>query len=218
MSSTLTIPAGDLGPPGAGVHGHRVKVTAGGAARDRVVYYEGERIYFRPLELDDEPLLRRWINDPASREYLRHIAPTNALREREWIESLGKSPTDYVFGITVKSGDRLIGSTGLHRIETVGRKAELGLLIGEKSYRGRGYGREALKLALKYAFEALNLNRVGLHVYADNWRAIRTYQKVGFVQEGCARQAAYVGGRYQDIYSFGILRSEWEKLYGTVVE
>jgi RimJ/RimL family protein N-acetyltransferase len=202
-----------MNSPKVPLRGNRVKVVSCHSA-ERVVFYEGQRIYFRPLELDDELLLRKFINDPANWRFLRNVQPLNSVREREWIESLGKSGTDYVFGITLKQGDRLIGVTGLHQVSLVNRSAVFGINLGDTAQQGRGYGREATQLVLRYAFEELNLNRVELSVYSDNWRAIRMYQKVGFVQEGCARQAHYGNGRYQDEYRFGILRSEWESLYG----
>lgn len=177
---------------------------------DRVVYYEGDRIYFRPLEVEDEPRLRRWINNPVNWRTLLHRPPLNAVREREWVESLGKSTTDYVFGVVIKQGDRLIGTTGLHRVNAVNRSAVFGICIGDTAFQNRGYGREAVRLALRYGFEEINLYRVELDVFADNWRAIRTYQKAGFVYEGCFREAAFRGGVYQDIYRFSILQREWE--------
>ncbi|HOA72351.1 MAG TPA: GNAT family protein [Phycisphaerae bacterium] len=213
MSSVLTIPSSDTNSPKVHLRGSRVKVVSC-HSDERIMFYEGQRIYLRPLELEDELLLRKFVNDPANWRFLRNVQPLNGVREREWIESLGKSGTDYVFGITLKQGDRLIGVAGLHQVNWVNRSAVFGINIGDTTQQGRGYGREATQLVLRYAFEELNLNRVELSVYADNWRAIRLYQKVGFVAEGCARQARYSNGRYQDEYRFGILRSEWEALYG----
>lgn len=214
MSSALVIPANEKSPPPSVRGSSRVRLASAAVSDQPVVFYEGQRIYFRPLEVEDEPLLKRFVNDPANWRFLRHSPPLNGAREREWIESLGKSNSDYAFGITVKQGDRLIGVVGLHQVNLVNRSAVFGINVGDASYQGRGYGREATELVLRYAFEELNLNRVELSVYADNWRAIRMYQKVGFVQEGCARQARYSNGRYQDEYRFAILRSEWEALYG----
>ncbi len=178
----------------------------------RVIFYQGRKIYFRPLEVADEPLLRRWINDPRIWATTAHRGPLNACREREWIESLGKSQTDYVFGIVAKGSDQLIGTTGLHRIDYVTRSATFGLMIGDVDCHNRGFGTEATRLALRYAFRELNLNRVQLSVYADNWRAVRVYQKAGFVHEGCLRQALYRHGQFVDEYRFAILREEWESL------
>ena len=75
----------------------------------------------------------------------RHYDPTrnNACRETEWIESQGKSKTDYVFAIVVKDEERLIGSAGLHQIDARTRSATFGLLIGDVAYQNRGFGSEA---------------------------------------------------------------------------
>ena len=175
-----------------------------------VVFYDGDRIYFRPVEPEDEPQMRRWINDPANWRGLGTRGPLNACREREWIEQQSKSTTDVQFGIVVRQGHRLIGTAGLHRIDPIARKAEFGINLGDRAYQNKGFGTEATRLAIRYGFEELNLNRIGLWVLSSNPRAIRCYQKSGFVPEGCQRQAAFRNGQYVDAYAFGILREEWE--------
>lgn len=188
-----------------------VRAAGSGAQRDDapVIYLLGERIYFRPIELDDEALLRRWMNDPRVRRNITHRPPINAAREREWIENLGKEKTDYPFGIVLKQGDQLIGATGLRNVNFIARSATFGLVIGDVNRHGQGYGTEATRLVLKFAFQELNLNRVDLSVVGSNWRAIRVYQKCGFVPEGCLRQAVYRHGQYEDEYRFAILREDW---------
>jgi len=176
----------------------------------RVVFYEGDRIYFRPIETGDEPQLRKWINDPANWRTLHRRGPLNACREREWIESLGESKTDIVFGIVVKEKDRLIGTTGLHQIDSITRKADFGIVIGDTARQGLGYGTEAARLTVQYGFEVLNLNRIGLSVLACNARAIFAYQKAGFSHEGTLRESAYVDGRYEHVHRFAILRKQWQ--------
>ena len=76
-------------------------------------------------------------------------------------------------------------------IEWMNRCARFGIFMGEKSFWNQGYGTEATRLMLKHAFETLNLNRIFLHVYETNPRAIRAYEKVGFVKEGLLRDAIY---------------------------
>jgi RimJ/RimL family protein N-acetyltransferase len=188
----------------------RCEPSTDGAAARRIVFYEGERIYFRPIEPEDEPRLREWINDPRNWRFLHHRPPTNGPRELEWVQSLAKGQPQYVFGIVVKDGDRLIGVTGLHNPSAVDRKATVGIAIGDPASQNKGYGTEAVRLLLRYGFEELNLNRIGLTVFANNPRAIRCYQKAGFVQEGYLRQAAYRNGQFHDEYLFAVLREEWE--------
>lgn len=176
-----------------------------------IKYYEGQRIYLRPLELGDEPPLRRWINDPANWKTLNRFLPVNEQREREFIEGLYKSSEKIALGIVVRQDDRLIGVTGFARVNTVNRSGTFGLLIGDRGYQSRGFGTEATRLTVRYGFEELNLNRIALSVYATNERAIRAYRRAGFIQEGCLRQAFYRNGRYHDELCFAILRSEWER-------
>ncbi len=172
-------------------------------------FYEGRRIYFRPIELEDEPKLRAWINDPRNWATLYRCLPTNAKREREWIESLYPSDREVVLGIVVREGDRLIGTTGLHRIDPIHRSADLGLCIGDVEYQNHGYGSEATALLVKFGFDVLNLNRISLGVFADNPRAIRAYEKAGFVREGVSRQRFFRNGRWHDEVRYAILRDEW---------
>jgi RimJ/RimL family protein N-acetyltransferase len=210
MTSVLPMPAREKEEGVALTRSVRVANMSLPESSDRVVYIDGKRLYFRPLDVQDEPLLRKWVNDPSVRRYNPHRGPLNSLREREFIESQGKNSHDYGFGVVVKNGDRLIGSAVLRDIDPVNRSAKMGINIGDTASQGRGYGREAIRLLLKYGFEELNLNRIGLYVFAENWRAIRAYQKAGFVQEGCARQAQFRDGHYQDEYHFAMLKSEWE--------
>lgn len=81
--------------------------------------------------------------------------------------------------------------------------------LGEAEFWGRGYGSEAMQLALRYAFNELNFHRVTLGVFEYNRRAIRSYQKVGFVEEGRIRGEFLRQGKRWDMIFMGILREEW---------
>ena len=121
-----------------------------------------------------------------------------------------KDEQTVVLGIVVKETDLLIGSAGLHQIHFKDRHAEFGILIGEKSAWGKGYGTEVTALMTGYGFATLNLNRVWLRVHEDNQRGIKAYEKVGFKREGVLRQHKYREGRYVDVVVMGILREEWQ--------
>jgi RimJ/RimL family protein N-acetyltransferase len=105
----------------------------------------------------------------------------------------------------------LIGNCGVFGIELTHRSAELGIMIGDKSEWNKGYGAEAMTLLLRHCFETLNLNRAFLRVYEDNIRAVRSYEKAGFILEGRQRQAVYKNGKYEDVLFMSVLRSEWDK-------
>jgi RimJ/RimL family protein N-acetyltransferase len=84
-------------------------------------------------------------------------------------------------------------------------------MIGEKSFWNLGYGTEAVRLLVAHGFQSLNLNRIALHVFQDNPRAIRAYEKAGFTHEGRQRQGEFHQGKYVDVLLMSILRSEWQE-------
>ena len=84
------------------------------------------------------------------------------------------------------------------------------IAFGDEANRGKGYGYEAMQLLLKFAFHELNLHRVQLTVFEYNIRAIRLYEKMGFVREGTQREFLQRDGRRYDMYFYGLLVHEWE--------
>jgi RimJ/RimL family protein N-acetyltransferase len=170
----------------------------------------GAKVYLRPLEREDAPLLVPWFNDPDVTRTLRRYRPQTLRDEEAFLEKVTQSEHDLALGVVVRETDRLIGGTGLHQIDFKNRSCAFGISIGEKGEWGKGYGTEAAWLVVKHAFETLNLNRVWLHVYEYNQRARRSYEKLGFRQEGVLRQDCYCEGRYWDTIVMAILREEWD--------
>ena len=84
----------------------------------------------------------------------------------------------------------------------------LGIGIGDKTYWGQGYGREAVQLLVDYGFRHHNLHKVWLEVHGRNQRAIRAYRACGFVEEGRLRQHVWSDGAYDDLVIMGVLRPE----------
>lgn len=170
----------------------------------------GANVYLRPLDRGDAPAFVTWLNDPDLTRFLLAYRPMTLHAEEEFIDSLGKGDR-ITLGIALRDGDRLIGGTGLHDIDTRCRRATFGILIGPPEERGKGYGTEVTRLMVGYAFDTLNLNRVVLQVYEYNPRGARVYEKVGFRREGVLRQDTYRDGRYWDAIAMGILREEWKR-------
>ncbi len=88
----------------------------------------------------------------------------------------------------------------------------MGIGLGERKYWSKGYGTDAMRIILRYAFTELNLHRVSLDTFEYNPRAIRSYEKAGFKIEGRVRQLLNREGRRWDVIYMGILREEWEKI------
>ena len=120
------------------------------------------------------------------------------------------SPTDDSFAIHVRGEAEPIGVISLMNISEANESAELSVIVGHPDDRHQGYGTEAIDLLLRYAFETLGLNRIGLSVFEFNEEAVSAYEKLGFVAEGRFRRAIKRGDGFHDAILMSILRNEWE--------
>lgn len=173
-----------------------------------------ERIRLRAVEREDIKQFHEWLNDPQVTRGLALYLPLSMADEESWFNSLAhRNPHEKPFSIEIKKGKHwaLIGNCGFHSIEDINRCGEVGIVIGDKNEWNKGYGAEAMTLLQRHGFETLNLNRVYLRVYADNVRAVRSYERAGFTLEGRLREAVYKHGKYEDVLVMSVLRSEWFK-------
>jgi len=155
----------------------------------------------------------RWNQDTEWLRLLDTDPPRllSAKKWKEWLEKdLEKDATDQVlFAIRTLVGETLIGFIGLFDFYHQHGDTLVAIALGERKFWGNGYGTDAMRVMLRYAFNELNLRRVGLIVFEYNPRAIRSYEKVGFVSEGKVRGAMLRDGKRWDFLYMGILRDEW---------
>lgn len=170
---------------------------------------EGPSLRLRPLRADDVPLLFRWYSDPDVRHwsYFTEDPPGLATLEahRERFEMIRDDPSQLLWCVEMRDG-MPIGDLGLQDIQPLQKRADLSISIGENAYQGRGYGPEAIRLALDFAFESLDCRRVSLLVDCDNERAIRAYEKCGFEREGLLREHRLRYGKPVDMLAMAVLR------------
>lgn len=154
----------------------------------------------------DSELMRLFSSGPARTHSVR---ASETFYEKE----VNANPEGhYWFSIRALEDDRLIGETDLDIGSRLTHDAVVGIGIYHREDWGKGYGTEAMKLALRFAFLELNLNRVTLTVFEFNPRAIRSYEKAGFRQEGRLRGALLKDGKRWDMIYMGILFDDWKKL------
>lgn len=173
----------------------------------------GERVRLRAVERVDVEKFHTWINDPEVTEGLALYLPMSMRDEESWFDGIAHRPSqEKPLAIECRDGDgwKLIGNSGFFDLDHTAHSGEIGIMIGDKSHWNKGYGTEAMGLLLRHGFDTLNLNRIFLRVYADNRRAIRSYEKAGFTLEGRLRQAVYKRGTYDDVLMMSVLRSEWD--------
>ena len=173
----------------------------------------GERLRLRAIEREDLPRFVTWLNDPEVRRGLCLYLPLSQGEEEKWFENMmSLPPPEHAMMIEIRDGETWspVGDCGFIKIDWRNRSGELGIFIGEKQYWNQGYGAEAMRLLLRHGFDTLNLHRIFLRVFENNPRAIRSYEKTGFVQEGRMRQAEYQDGEYHDVVLMSVLHPEWK--------
>ena len=178
------------------------------------MFMQSERLRLRAPEREHIECFVRWLNEREVVQYIQRFRPLSRIEEEELLASAHKRPEEVLFVIEAREPGgvgRPIGCCGLHRISLPNRSAELGIIIGEEEFRGRGFGREVMNLLCEYGFQVLNLNRIGLEVYEYNARAVRCYERAGFQHEGRRREARFWNGRHWDSLQMGILAAEWRR-------
>ena len=170
----------------------------------------GRRVRLRrPVTADAEPRRQLGIDPEIVRMYGGTASGDGTMtadQAEQWVCSLLGQEHAWVI-----ETDRLIGSIRLHSLNKPDRRANLAIGIDDPSSLGQGLGPEAVTLVLDYAFGTLGLHRISLRVIAYNARAIRAYEKCGFVVEGREREAAWVDGRWHDDVLMGLLAHEFRR-------
>lgn len=173
----------------------------------------GEHIYLSPISVDALEKYTKWMNEFETTDY---IGKSNKIctieKEKEFLENCAKDES-IILGIVELKNNNLIGNCGLKKINNISRTATLGIFIGDKEERNKGYGAEAIRLLLDYGFNYLNLHEINLDIFEFNKRAIKCYEKVGFKEYGRRRECIYLNGKYYDKISMDILKSEFTENY-----
>ena len=162
--------------------------------------YEGNLVRLRAFEQGDIDANHAFVNDYETvRGMMSGIPfPSSYADESRWLEQqTSYSRGEYEFAVEDFEGD-LVGRCGLIRVDWKNRTAELGIMIGTP-YRGRGYGKEAMKLLCDFCFNEMNLHKLKVSVYAFNEAAVRCYLANGFRQEGLLKNELFRAGKYQDV-------------------
>jgi RimJ/RimL family protein N-acetyltransferase len=176
----------------------------------------GDNVKLMAIAEGDIAVITTWYQDAG---FLRLFDSTPAAPKTEkemtqLIEAAQQAHNGFIFAVRLLEGDRIVGILGFDGIAWTHGTAFVSVGIGNARDRGRGYGREAMLLALHFAFDELNLHRVCLTVFAYNKRAITLYESLGFKREGVYREHLLRDGQRHDMLLYGLLRQEWAEKRG----
>jgi len=173
---------------------------------------EWPNVTLRELTLDDAEDRYQWCLD---REVTKHLnmpekyPPFSQEETLAWIDMCIKRTNGYEQKAIMTKEGKHIGWIDLKNIDRLNKHAELGVAIGDKTYWGRGFGLAAMREMLQWGYQELGLNKIWLRVEVDNEKAIKSYRRMGYVDEGLLRQDRLRNGEFVDRLRMSILREEF---------
>lgn len=177
---------------------------------DPTLILKGDKIYLRPIIMDDvNANYLSWLEDS---EVMQGIATSGYTIDKLKVyvsERIIDSDIAF-FAICSNDTNEHIGNVKIDFHDKKANVSELGLLIGNKNYWGKGVGYEACKMAIEYGFDQMYLRKIYLAVYENNQNAKRLYEKLGFKLEGTLRKHVMANGELCDKYLMGIFKEEFK--------
>ena len=171
----------------------------------------GERVRLRPAAEEDYPLLDAWWQEPRGlilQTQVLQPRPAGHAAESFTTWSANGSYGNAGYAIEPLDDARLVGHIAVHSASLPVRAGVLGIIIGPDD-QSKGYGSDAVRVMLRLAFTEMGLNRVELRVFAFNDKAIRTYERCGFVVEGRRRETGFHNGSFHDEIIMAVLARDW---------
>jgi [ribosomal protein S5]-alanine N-acetyltransferase len=176
----------------------------------------GERVHLRWLAGRDVPAIFSVFGDPIAMRYWS----TPALADERGAEVLLRdihdrfhARTTFQWGIARRADDGVIGTVSLYQLDFAHRRSELGFAL-DRAHWGQGLATEAVRLAIAFAFGALDFGRLEADVDPRNLPSLRVLERLGFAREGYLRERYHVNGETQDSVLLGLLRREWDPTSG----
>lgn len=173
----------------------------------------GTHVRLRAIEREDLARLHELFDDDLELRGRSEDTPPRPVSlaelEQRFDERLEEADRS-VMRFAIEVDDELIGECELHFIDHYRATCQLGVVLG-REYWGKGFGQDAVRALVGFAFRDLNMRKVGLEVLADDERAVGAYRSAGFVEEGRLREHSWFDGAYHDALVMGILRGEWQE-------
>nr|WP_107905515.1 GNAT family protein [Streptomyces chartreusis] len=174
----------------------------------------GDRTVLRPFTEADAAVMAEIIEDPEVVRFTGEASEEFSLeRLRSWYGSRSAQNDRLDLAVTDHATGELVGEVVLYEWDATARSCTFRTLVGPRG-RGRGIGTEATRLIVGHGFEQLGLHRIQLEAYGHNPRALRVYEKAGFVVEGVRREADFRDGQWLDWVMMAVLDHEWAAHHG----
>jgi [ribosomal protein S5]-alanine N-acetyltransferase len=176
----------------------------------RSVSLTGNDVSLRLLRPRDAQHIQRWLSDATVTRWLARRSEIKKEEATQWVRRLRNGKTEIGFGIVPRGGQDLVGITILYDIDLFHGAAKTGTIVGEKKFLNRGYATEAKNIALRYAFDGLQLHVVEAQIMDEDKAAGRLLQKIGYRLSGRVPKRYRRSQRLRsDMLTYYLTRDSW---------
>ena len=171
---------------------------------------ETERLILRKLRLEDAKDLFEYASDKEVTKYVTwepHKSIEDSINLIKFTHERYEKREGIIWGIVCKENKKVIGTCDISPV-TKHFRAEIAYALS-RDYWGKGIMTEAVKEAIKFGFEKMNLNRIKAMCIPENIGSYRVMEKVGMKYEGLIREYIYIKGKFQDLKLYSIVRREY---------
>lgn len=165
-----------------------------------MVIINGDAVRLRPIERSDVERWRTWINDPEIAGYLDRVLPVTSAEHEAFFERAVIGNDTAVWYAIEDAAGQYVGNVWLWNVNGRHRSAELRIVIGERSAWGTGIGRASIEALTTYAFDSLGLHKVYAYVMARNPRAVKSFERAGYVREALLHDEVFWNGVFEDVH------------------
>jgi diamine N-acetyltransferase len=174
-------------------------------------FFETNRTIIRPFQREDIPKLYELMMNKEICDLTGETYPITEIGVTEFYDKCQKTEDRIWFLVFEKETNELIGETGLLRIYSPWRTSDLSLVIWNKKYWSKGFGKEIIKPIMDYAYNDLNLHRLAIGVVGNNERALKFWKSIGFIEEGRQVEGYFKNGIFSDFVMMYQLENEYRK-------
>lgn len=169
-----------------------------------MVILESDIFYLREISIEDcDEKYLSWMNDSEINKFLESRFMTHTIDSlKNFVTAMKNSENNILFAIVDKKSDEHIGNIKLGNIHPIHKYADIGLIIGDKNYWGRGIATNAIELVSRYAFDEFNLRKVFAGVYENNIGSIKAFEKCGFKKAYTKKDTYFFDGKFIDAFVF----------------
>lgn len=177
------------------------------------IVLEGNKVVLKYITEDDiSKEYLNWLNDEHVVKGLDTVPqPYTMSMLRAYVENILNNENIHMFMVLDKESKENIGTAKIHNISLKNGTCNLGLMLGNKKFWGKGYGQDAYNTVIDYVFRNLKIRKIWELANEDNIASLSMCKRAGFQIEGHLKKQVLSEGKYIDKIVLGLFADNWKK-------